>query len=158
MKGFRYMACVLLAAVSCGRPASEEFFVRTSDRDETGRYCFRMDFADSTALFDLDLLICMASDNTQFAGFRPLPIRVRWTAPSGQPYEDLVWIDRQHLADSTFYRKNFWIPYRRDMRPVETGEWSLALILSENLVKTWDIAGTGVRLTRKKTEEWDTAN
>lgn len=158
MRPIRYMACALLLAVACGRPASEEFFVRTSDRDEAGRYCFRMDFADSTAVFDMDLLVCLRSDDMRFARFRQMPLQVRWTAPSGQLYGDSLWVNRKNLSDSTYYDKNFWIPYRRSMRPVEAGEWSLALILPENLIKTYEILGTGVRLTRKKTEEWDTAN
>ena len=152
MQALRYMVCALLLAVACGRPASEEFFVRTADRDESGRYCFRMDFADSTAAFDLDLLVCMESDDALFARFRQMPVRVRWTAPSGRLYEDSLWVDRRHLSDSTFDNKNFWVPYRRDMRPVESGEWSMAVILSEDIAKTYDIIGTGVRLNRKNKE------
>ena len=141
---------LLLAAASCRRPASEEFFVRASERDGAGRYCFRMDFADSTVSYDVDLLVCMESDDAHFAGFRQMPLRVRWTAPSGQAYEDSLWVSRRHLSDSTYYDKNFWVEYRRDMRPVETGEWNLALTLPESVAKTYDVIGTGVRLTRRK--------
>lgn len=150
MRPFRHSLLLLFLAVACARPSSEEFFVKAADRDAEGRYRFRMDFADSTCVYDMDLLVCMECDDVRFSGFRQMPLRVRWTAPSGQNYEDTLWISRKELSDSSFYKKNFWLAYRRDMRPVESGWWSLALSLSEDVVKTYDILGTGVRLTRKK--------
>lgn len=150
MRPFRYILCILVVAVSCGRPASEEFFVRTSGRDAEGRYRFRADFSDSTLVYDVDLMVCMECDDARFIRFRQMPLRVRWTAPSGQAYEDTLWIGRRNMSDSTYYTKNFWLPYRQDMRPVEAGEWSLALTLPEDITKQYDIIGTGMRLTRKK--------
>lgn len=159
MRPFRYILCALLVAVSCGRPASEEFFVKTSGRDEEGRYRFRMDFTDSTLVYDVDLMVSMECDDAHFIRFRQMPMRVRWTSPSGRPYEDSLWISRRNLSDSTFYVKNFWLPYRRDICPVEAGEWDLAVTLSEEITKQFDIIGTGVRLARKKERTpWDTEN
>lgn len=151
MKPFRHsLVLLLLLTVSCVRPSSEEFFVRTADRDEAGRYCFQVDFSDSTLVYGLDLLVCMSCDDLRFSRFRQMPLRVRWTAPSGRQFEEAVWVSRDDLSGETYYNKNFWVPYRRDMRPTETGEWSLALVLPEDAVEKYEFLGTGVRLIREK--------
>lgn len=142
---------VLLAVGACHRPAMEETFIRVSDRDNLGRYCFRVDLADSTLTYDVDLLVGMACDDPDFSAFRQLPLRLQWTAPSGQPYEETVWVRRKELSDSTFYDKHFWVEYRHDLRPVQAGEWALAISIPENFSKQFNITGTGLRLTRHGT-------
>lgn len=142
---------MLALAAACRRPAMEETFVRVSDRDALGRYCFRIDMADTLLTYDLDLLVAMASADPAYVRFRQMPLRVQWTAPSGQPYEETLWVGRGELSDSTYYDKYFWVAYRHGLRPVEAGEWELALSLPEDMTREFDITGTGIRLTRNGT-------
>ena len=107
MKRLLAVLMVLVAVSACRRPAMEETFVRVADRDALGRYGFQVDLADSTLTYDLDLLVGMACDDVVFSSFRQLPLRLQWTAPSGQPYEETVWMRRKELSDSTFYEKHF---------------------------------------------------
>ena len=151
MKRLIPVLLALLVVCSCHRPVMEETFVRVADRDALGYYQFRVDMADSTLTYDVDLLVGMACTDTDFAAFRQLPLRLQWTAPSGQPYEETVWVRRKELSDSTFYEKHFWVEYRHDIRPAEAGEWNLALSIPENISKQFDITGTGLRLTRHGT-------
>ena len=151
MKRLLAVLMVLVAVSACRRPAMEETFVRVADRDALGRYGFQVDLADSTLTYDLDLLVGMACDDVVFSSFRQLPLRLQWTAPSGQPYEETVWMRRKELSDSTFYEKHFWVEYRHVLRPVQAGVWDLAISIPENLSDQFNVTGTGLRLTRHGT-------
>ena len=151
MRRFGAAILMLLLLAACHRPVMEETFVKVSDRDVLGRYGFRIDLADTLLTYDLDLLVGMACPDPGYAAFRQMPLHLQWTAPSGQAFEETVWVRRKQLTDSTYYDKYFWVAYRHGLRPVEAGEWGLQLSIPENLTEGFNITGTGVRLTRHGT-------
>ena len=98
MRRFGAAILMLLLLAACHRPVMEETFVKVSDRDVLGRYGFRIDLADTLLTYDLDLLVGMACPDPGYAAFRQMPLHLQWTAPSGQAFEETVWVGRKQLT------------------------------------------------------------
>lgn len=134
-----------MAFVSCSRPYMQENFVKTSERDEYGRYEFVLDMADSSS-YSISFLIIMDCNRKQFNLFDNASVNVMWGSPSGRFYEEKVWFSRDDLSQETMLSRVFLLPYRAKLRPFEYGKWSVYLTLDEKIIKDYRIPGIGIKL------------
>ena len=119
---------LLLGAVSCVRPASEEQYVFD---DGSGQYDFMVDMSDSLCVYDLSFYTRLEKRLAP-PGF---PVRIYLTSPSGVTYSESLFYDAS---------VSLVVPYRTDLRPVEHGVWILSV-----RAKAEGLTGMGLICTRK---------
>lgn len=109
----RYLTLVflLLVAVSCVRPSSEEQFVRRS-RAVDGVYSFRLDLSDTTVLYDLSLFT--RRDERDASGF---PFTASWYREDSLCLEERLFFPPDSVT----------VCYRRGVSMTEPGVWRLDL-------------------------------
>lgn len=151
MRGRVFIAlfAVILGAVACTRPSSVEEFRKYSQRDSLGRYCFVMDFSDSTAMFDVSFFTRIDCRPAVFRSMGDIPVEVLWTSPSGLNYGETVYIPRDSHSRSTAFSKEYLSPYRKGLVPDEHGKWTLALTVP--LERRSGLRGMGVACTASRT-------
>ena len=101
---------VLMAAVSCKRPPSMEYYVYN---DGSGQYEYELDFSDSLAVYDLSFYT-RPEKVEHPSGF---PLRIYMTSPSGQTFVENVYYS---------FGESAVVPYRMGLAPVEYGKWILS--------------------------------
>lgn len=121
---------VVIAALSvgCARPTSTEQFLKVKAKGADGLYHFEMDFTDSLTKYDVSFYSRIDINHIKAASVKSFPMTVTWTAPSGQKYNETVYFDvSSETGGSSFYSKQYFIPYRLGITPVEWGVWDLAV-------------------------------
>lgn len=145
-------ALVLLAgAFFCSRPASDEAYVKSSQRDEWGRYEFAVDMADSLISgYDADIVIALECGAQAFESFGNMPLTMVWKAPSDMQFEEKVWVSRNDLSENSMFSKRFQIKYRYGIVPYELGLWRLYISIPEDFIYEYNISGIGLKVSRKQ--------
>jgi len=113
----RRFLCLLLplALTACGEPSSYEEFVKSSEAVD-GVYAFTLELSTEKSY---DMWICTRDDAVNFGNEEaPLALELRWVAPSGNSWEETVYV---HCGD----KEGNIEAYREDSVPAETGEWKL---------------------------------
>lgn len=100
---------VVLSAVSCVRPQSDEMFAVS---DGTLPYEYVLDMSDSLCLYDLTFFTRLEG-HKKVSGF---PMKVYLTSPSGVTYSENVFYDAS---------RGLKVPYRTSLSPVEYGLWKM---------------------------------
>ena len=116
----------LLLLVACSRPDCIETFVKASDAP-AGVYSFEADFTDTLATWDLSLYTRIDGPARRLRDVHALPLKVEWTAPSGERFSEMVEIPLTRPAGSRFCLES-QVPYRTGVVPVEAGVWTIDLI------------------------------
>ena len=125
MGRFSLAVFVILAVAACSRPGSSERFVKTEDCLEPGRYDFDLDMADTLVSYDITFYTRL--DSGDGAILLNLPLEVSATSLSGKLYSEKVWADVSEPSSAGHFNKDFEIPYRSSLRPVEAGVWKLSV-------------------------------
>mgnify|MGYP006873057343 CR=1 FL=1 len=116
---------VILAVAACSRPVSWERFVKAEDCHVPGRFDFDLDMADTLVSYDITFYTRL--DPGDGAILLSLPLTVSASSPSGKLYSEEVWADVSKPSSSGHFNKDFEIPYRTSVRPVEAGVWRLSV-------------------------------
>lgn len=122
---------ILILAVSCREPRSAESFIRG-----TGPFEFRVEMADSAALYDFDFYTRI--DAKTCPGETPL--MVQWVSPSDSVFRETVYLP---LSCGEVYE-----PYRRACSPVEYGTWKCIVDVPE-AVSIKGFRGLGLVVSRE---------
>ncbi len=104
----------VFALAGCSRPESVELFIR-SDQARDGVYVYTLPLTDTTAAYDIWFY--------SRTGVRPLsnlPLRVRWIAPSGDGFQEQVYM---RTVDTRGTKER----YRSGLIPAEAGQWQLSV-------------------------------
>lgn len=122
------LAVIAALSVGCARPTSTEQFLKVTAKGPDGLYHFALDLSDSLHRYDVSFYSRIDCNNIKAASVSDFPMTVTWTAPSGRKYNETVYFDvSSGTAGSGFYSKQYLIPYRMGITPVEWGEWDLAV-------------------------------
>ena len=140
---------VLSASCTCTEPYSQEDYVKTRKRDKSGRYEFVLDMPDSLKRYDLDLIVVMDCGKKRFSSFENASVNMLWVSPSGQLFNETVWLSRKDLSSRTLFSRLFEVRYRAGLVPTEYGNWKLYIALKEDVLSTYSIPGIGIRLKKK---------
>lgn len=100
-----------LAAASCVRPDSEEYFIPAS-KAQDGVYVFDFEMADSLARYDVFFYT-----RVDGAPLDSLPLNVMWLSPSGESFSEKVYMDPSLEMEA----------YRTGVAPYETGAWRICV-------------------------------
>lgn len=126
-------AAVLLVLVTlmcgCSRPTSYERFVLLGDKEGDGRYHYTLDMSDSLCTYDISFYTRIDSNGNKLSGIKDFPLNVTFMSPSGQRYEEKVYfkVNGEAAAGSDFYSRQYKVPYRSGLVPVEWGMWEMAV-------------------------------
>ena len=148
MKPFRFILLLALCAVACHRPASEESFVRTSERDEALRYAYVLDLSDSLVTYDVSLYASFDCSRRRFASFPGMSLRMMWEAPDGPLFEEKVWLSPEDVTDRSAFSHHLMTVYRSDLEPQRYGRWRLYITAPEDVVTDYRLAGIGISVLR----------
>lgn len=141
------MAVLPLLMLSCSRPESDETFLRASQRDEQGRYCFTLKMDDPQYLYDVDIYISSSAEGRHSLPFSDEAL-VEWTAPSGAKFEESIVFSSETEAQKSFFSKFFLYHYRAELVPVEYGDWTVSLQFPSDFEEKNHANGIGIRLIR----------
>jgi len=119
------LACAVLSAVcvilsGCQEPMSVERFV-----EGEGPYSFFVDMSDSTASYDFDFYTRVDTPRDSLRQGQSMPLTVTWTSPSFHVFKEEVYMPLDGAG--TYFSRQVRVPYRADVRPVEAGQWTLAV-------------------------------
>lgn len=144
-----YLCLAALLVCSCARPDAREEFRKASDR-ENGSYCFSIDMGDTLCRYDLDLYTRIDCRPAQFASM-PDSIRMKmdYTSPSGRKYTEKFAAAKDSFSQSSYFSKEYMIPYRRDLVPAEHGLWNLCITVS-NEDQFTRLRGIGIQVRWKR--------
>lgn len=147
--GYLSLAVLLICICSCTRPDAREEFRKASDK-ENGSYCFRIDMEDSLYSYDLDLYTRIDCRPAQFTSM-PDTIRMKmdYTSPSGKRYTEMFGAAKDSFSQSSSFSKEYIIPYRRDLVPVEHGIWNLYITVC-NEDRFPGMRGIGIQVRWKR--------
>lgn len=148
MKYLKVLLLALLCLASCRRPASDELFVRTEDRDADGRYGFVLDMSDSLVTYDVSLVASFDCGKRRFAAFEGTYLRMMWEAPDGPLFEEKVWLGPDVHADRSAFSHHLMTVYRSDLEPQRYGRWRLYISVPEDVVEDFRLGGIGISLLR----------
>ena len=151
MKDLRLLLLGLICLAACSRPVSDETFVRTSDRDEAGRYGFVLDMGDSLVTYDVSLYASFDCGKRRFASFEGTYLRMMWEAPDGPLFEEKVWLGPDVKSDSNSFSCHLMTVYRNELEPQKYGKWRLYVTVPEDVVEDFRLAGLGVSIARDGT-------
>ena len=127
---FSILLFLLLLAVACREPRSVEQFIAGD-----GPFVFRVDFSDSTAVYDMDLYTRV--DAHVFPPEQAL--LMRWQSPSDSVYRETVYLPLS---------REVYVPYRQGVAPYEWGEWTLTV----SSPSPWPVGLRGLGLVVRKQE------
>jgi len=145
-----FLILSILLTAACNRPTSDEYFMKSEDRDIRGRYCYKLDMADSTVKYGVDLMVCMDCDDNQWGEFATMPLTIDWVSPDDETYRETVWISAADLKEESFYSKTIEASYRSSLVPVKYGDWKLRVGIPETQIDKYNVTGVGVRLIREQ--------
>lgn len=129
----RSLAAAVLSAAAllsaCARPSSTEEFIRLSGRDGEGLYHFDIDMSDSLSLYDITFYSRIDCNNVKMRSLRDFPMEITWMSPdSVRRYREKVYFPiHDETPTSSFYSKQYVIPYRTGLDPVSSGVWHIAV-------------------------------
>lgn len=139
----------LLALVSCHEPLERESFLRSSERSPLGSYVFTLPLTDSLKTYDLSFFTRMTARDKDFAS---MPDTVRYhvvlKSPSEVYYKGGGFFMKDSYSDASSFSRAYVIPFRSGFKPVETGEWTLYLGITDEDVFAFD--GFGTKLSKKE--------
>ena len=111
---------LLLLALSCGRPASTEQFIRGE-----GPFTFTVDMTDSTATYSFDVYTRIDARECP----AELQLDMAWKAPGDSVYKETVYLPvKDH---SSVFTHDAYAPYRDAVVPSEWGEWELVITVPD---------------------------
>ncbi|MBO4761398.1 MAG: hypothetical protein J5520_06570 [Bacteroidales bacterium] len=139
----------MLLMAACSRPSSEEFFMKSEDRDIRGRYGYHLDMADSTVKYGVDLIICMGCDDKKWEEFTTLPLTIDWISPDDDIHRETVWVSASDVKESSYFSKTIEAAYRRSLVPVKYGKWKMRVGIPETQIDNYNVTGVGIRLIRE---------
>lgn len=144
-----YLCLATLIISSCARPDAREEFRKAVDK-ENGSYCFLLSLDDTLCCYDLDLYTRIDCRPVQFASM-PDSIRMKigYTSPSGRKYTEKFAAAKDSFSQSSSFSKEYIIPYRRDLVPVEHGTWKLCITVS-NEEQFTRLRGIGIQVRWKR--------
>jgi hypothetical protein len=121
------LAAAAAALLSCREPSGREDFIAGK-----GPFIFSLDMTDTTRLYDFSFYTRLDGRPHVLAGIVDMPLDIQWVSPSGNIYEETVWLP---LTDSsaTFYSRQIRRPYRTDVVPVESGVWGLSVSVPDSV-------------------------
>ena len=105
---------------------------------------------DSLRVYDFSLYTRLDGSFTALQELQQLPLRMVWTSPSGEMASEAVYLPLQ--GRRSFFSRQILVPYRADMRPVETGVWNLVIT---PLDPPEELRGMGLVVSYRP---WDTEN
>ena len=135
----------LLAAAACSRPVSVERFIKAVDCAVPYRYDFVLDMADTLVSYDIVFYTRLSRGDGSI--LLSIPFTVASTSPSGKLYSEEVWADVSSPESVGHFERDFIIPYRTDVSPVEAGEWNLSVTVPSGMDS---VEGLGCILKRRK--------
>lgn len=120
---------VLLSAVSCSEPDSQEMFISASKVGSDGLYHFPVDFSDSLAVsYDISFFSRVDCNRIKISDAKDFPMLVTWESPSGLKYGEKVYFGLHESSHgSDFYSSQYRMLYRKDIVPVQKGVWELTV-------------------------------
>lgn len=139
------LIAALLLMVSCSEPASYERFIKSSDTDSLGRFCYEFDL-DTAAVYDISVYsrIDACGKGVQWQG--DIRMDAVWTSPSGNQFFETVYIPRKEFTSRLSIESDCVVRYRSGIRPDEAGLWNLMLALPE-LTGAEGFRGMGIKIT-----------
>lgn len=128
----RSAAAALVAVTlipACARPSSTEEFVKLSGRSDDGLYRFELDMSDSLSAYDVSFYSRIDCNSVRLVSFRDFPMVITWISPDGvRKYHEKVYFPiHEETVGSSFYSKQYLIPYRSGLVPVRHGVWHLSV-------------------------------
>lgn len=149
IRAVRYLCIAALLLCACSRPDAYEEFRKASAK-ENGSYCFMIDMSDTLCTYDLDLYTRIDCSMQLFASM-PDSIRMNmvYTSPSGRKYAEKFAAAKDSFSQSSSFSKEYIIPYRRDLVPVEHGIWNLCITVG-NEDRFPDMRGIGIQVRWKR--------
>lgn len=129
----RSLTVLVLVAVAlmsaCEHPSSYEEFVKLRGRDESGLYHFDLDMSDSLSLYDVTFYSMIDCNSVKMTSFRDFPMEITWLSPDGaRKYHEKVYFPiHDETEASSFYSKQYVIPYRTGLVPVRFGVWHVSV-------------------------------
>ena len=138
------IALLLVLLAACREPLSTEQFVRGA-----GPYVFTVDMSDSTAAYDFDLFTRLEGSHAEILSLdQSALLRAEWRSPS-----DSVMVEKVYRPlrgeRSTYYTKDIYEPYWADVRPVESGIWTLT-IRPEDRAQVLPLRGMGLVIKKHR--------
>jgi len=141
-KSFVFILLALLAA-ACTEPLSTETYV-----SGPGPYVFTLDLSDSTAAYDFDLYTRLDGSPKEIEPIQGVLLRAEWRTPSDSLFVEKIYLPLKGSRESYFSRQ-VYEPYRADVRPAESGEWTLTL-RQEDRSQVVPFRGMGLVVRKKR--------
>jgi len=147
LRAYSLLTAILVMAVSCAPPPAEcQDFVKLSERDYLDRFAFTLDMSDSLSVFDLDIFTRIDCTREEFRSLGDIPVSAFYVSPSGCFYTEEFILPVMSFFRSTAFTKDYFIPYRDNLVPVENGTWKLFLSIPEESAVF--VRGMGVRFRK----------
>ena len=116
---------LLLAAFSCSRPSSREFFVTRENAEYGDTYSFSLDLRDTSWTYGLDFLARLERDSFDSFLSEDITLDLRWFSPSGQILVDTAYVRILDVVGGDYFSKDLISPYKSDLGLPESGDWRL---------------------------------
>ena len=113
---------ILILAVACQAPRSVEQFIAAP-----GPYEFQVEMADTTVSYDFSFYTRLDGYPTELLAAQELPLRITWISPSDSTYSEIVYMPLK--GESTLFSRQVLQPYRANVRPAESGLWTLSVAI-----------------------------
>lgn len=137
----------LLLLFSCDRPLSDESYLRTSQKDNIGRYAYEIQMDDPQFIYDVELYLSLHADRRHRQAFED-EVLAEWQAPSGSKYREWIVLDSDADSQDSFFSRTLRYRYREALVPGEYGTWMLRLTFPIDFESRNHVNGVGVRLIR----------
>lgn len=123
---------VMAAFTGCSEPGQREVFIKSNDRDGTTAYTFPLDMSDSLSRYDISFYTRIDCDGESFAAMPPaIALEITYISPSGQKYAETVSIPKDSFIDESHFSKEYEVPYRTGVIPVENGIWEMSVTVMD---------------------------
>lgn len=123
---------VMTAFTGCSEPGQHEIFIKSHERDCNAAYIFPLDMSDSLSRYDISFYTRIDSDGKNFSAMPPyIPLEVTYTSPSGQKYAETVCISKESFTHESHFSKEYEVPYRSGLVPVENGIWEMSVTVRD---------------------------
>jgi hypothetical protein len=135
----------LVLMVSCSEPVSYESFIKPSETDSLGRFCYEFKM-DTAAVYDISIYtrIDACGEGVQWQG--DIRMDASWVSPSGNQFFETVYIPRKEFVSILGIESDCVVRYRSGIRPDAAGLWKLVLELPE-LTGADGFRGMGIKIT-----------
>ena len=123
---------VMAAFTGCSEPCQREVFIKSNDRDGTTAYTFPLDMSDSLCRYDISFYTRIDCDGESFSAMPPaIALEITCISPSGQKYAETVSIPKDSFIDESHFSKEYKVPYRAGLIPVENGIWEMSVTVMD---------------------------